>query len=134
MEIDRHAAAPRRQPHAPNGSHCPDSSLASLLSLHASPFVRSSTAILFIYYREAPMTALRHDHIVRPFIAKNPKHEPLALSAIDAARRIGISPRLLWTLTKENRIPHARIGRRVVYPVAALEDWLAQQTHATRTA
>lgn len=80
------------------------------------------------------MTALRHDPIVRPFIASSQKHEPLALSAIDAARRIGISPRLLWTLTNQNRIPHARIGRRVVYPVTALEAWLAQQTSAARSA
>lgn len=41
---------------------------------------------------------------------------------------LGISARTLWTLTNSGEIPHARIGRRVVYPLADLESWLAART------
>ena len=56
-------------------------------------------------------------------------HDPtrLALRARDAARAIGVSPRLLWTLTKQKLIPHVRIGRVIVYPVSELQRWLAEQ-------
>lgn len=53
---------------------------------------------------------------------------PLALSAHAAAEMLGISARTLWTLTNAGEIPHARIGRRVVYPLADLESWLAART------
>lgn len=53
---------------------------------------------------------------------------PLALNATDAARMLGISARTLWTLTNSGEIPHARIGRRVIYPLTDLESWLASRT------
>lgn len=40
---------------------------------------------------------------------------PLLLDAREAARRLGISPRTLWTLTDEGRIRPVRIGRLVKY-------------------
>lgn len=52
---------------------------------------------------------------------------PLALRSADAAEALNISPRLLSTLTSENRIPHFHIGRVVLYPVAELEKWLSEQ-------
>jgi len=52
---------------------------------------------------------------------------PLALHADDAARAIGISPRKLWELTNRRMIPHLRIGRRLLYPIAELQGWLAEQ-------
>ncbi len=51
---------------------------------------------------------------------------PLALRPKEAAQALGISPRLLWSKTNCNEIPHVRIGRAVVYPVDLLRDWLAQ--------
>ncbi|MGD9691097.1 MAG: helix-turn-helix domain-containing protein [Phycisphaerales bacterium] len=51
----------------------------------------------------------------------------LALRAPDAARALGISPRLLWTLTNQNVVPHVRLGKAVIYPVDQLRDWLAAQ-------
>jgi hypothetical protein len=51
----------------------------------------------------------------------------LSLRPREAAIAIGISPRHLATLTKANVIPHVRLGRAVVYPVAVLEQWLAEQ-------
>jgi len=48
----------------------------------------------------------------------------LALRAKEAAAAIGISERLLWSETKAGQIPHRRIGRTVVYPVHALQQYL----------
>jgi excisionase family DNA binding protein len=56
---------------------------------------------------------------------------PLALRPRAAAKALGISPRLLWQLTKDGHIPCVRVGagkrRTVLYPVAELERWLARQ-------
>lgn len=57
-------------------------------------------------------------------IAPTPR---LALRPRDAAAALGIGERLLWSLTNAGRIPHVRVGRTVLYPVAALEQWLAEQ-------
>lgn len=54
----------------------------------------------------------------------------IALRPKDAARALGIGERMLWTLTQQGAIPHARLGRCVVYPVAALEAWLAAKSAA----
>ena len=53
----------------------------------------------------------------------------LALRPKEAARAIGIGERKLWEITADQTsgIPHARLGKAVVYPVAELERWLAEQ-------
>jgi excisionase family DNA binding protein len=51
----------------------------------------------------------------------------LGLRPKEAARALGIGERLLWELTNRGEIPHARLGRCVVYPVTELEKWLAAQ-------
>jgi excisionase family DNA binding protein len=57
---------------------------------------------------------------------------PLALRPREAAKALGISPRLLWQLTKDGHVPCVRVGsgkrRTVLYPLADLQAWLAQQT------
>jgi excisionase family DNA binding protein len=58
--------------------------------------------------------------------------EPLAVDAPRAARRLGIGTRALWSLTAAGKIPHVRIGRRVLYRVAALEAWLIEQEQKGR--
>lgn len=61
---------------------------------------------------------------------------PLALRPRDAAKALGISPRLLWGLTRDGEIPCVRLGsgkrKAVLYPVAALEDWLRQRSEAAK--
>ena len=56
---------------------------------------------------------------------------PLALRPREAAKALGISPRLLWQLTKDGHIPCVRVGsgkrRTVLYPLADLQDWLTRQ-------
>jgi len=51
----------------------------------------------------------------------------LALRPKQAALMLGIGRRLLWQLTNQRQIPHARLGRAVVYPTAALERWLTER-------
>lgn len=60
---------------------------------------------------------------------------PLALRPRDAAKVLGISPRLLWDLTApRGPIPSARIGKgrrkTVLYSLTDLQSWLKRQTTA----
>lgn len=52
----------------------------------------------------------------------------LSVDADGAASLLGVSIGLVRKLTLANEIPCARLGRRVVYPVAELERWLADRT------
>lgn len=58
----------------------------------------------------------------------------LALAPKDAAKAIGIGQRKLWELTADRTsgIPHIRLGRRIVYPVRELTEWLAQRIERAR--
>ena len=48
-----------------------------------------------------------------------------------AARALGVSERTLWKWTNAGLIPHVRVGNgkrgAVLYPVKAIEEWLAQR-------
>jgi excisionase family DNA binding protein len=57
-----------------------------------------------------------------------PQPPALAVTARDAALLLSVSPRHLWSLTNRGEVPHVRAGRKVLYPVAALEAWLAART------
>jgi Helix-turn-helix domain len=57
---------------------------------------------------------------------------PLALRPRDAAKALGIGQRKLWQLTQpRGPIPCVRVGACVLYPVALLQAWLAEQAKAT---
>ena len=52
----------------------------------------------------------------------------LALRPREAAKALGISERMLWSLTApRGTIPAVRIGTCVLYPVAGLQAWLDRQ-------
>jgi len=55
----------------------------------------------------------------------------LALRPVEAAKALGISPRLLWQLTHDGMIPCVRVGtgkrRSLLYPVAELQAWLSRE-------
>lgn len=55
----------------------------------------------------------------------------LSLRPVEAAKALGISPRLLWQLTHDGVIPCVRVGngrrQTVLYPVADLQAWLSRQ-------
>lgn len=61
---------------------------------------------------------------------------PLALRPREAAKALGISPRLLWQLTKDGHIPCVRVGsgkrRTVLYPLAELQAWLTRQAEVSQ--
>jgi len=58
---------------------------------------------------------------------------PLAPRLREAAKALGISPRLLRQLTKDGRIPCVRAGggkrKTVLSPIAELQAWLTQQSN-----
>jgi excisionase family DNA binding protein len=63
------------------------------------------------------------------------KNSPrLAMRPREAAKALGISPRLLWQLTHDGVVPCVRVGsgkrRAVLYPMAALQSWLEGRTAA----
>lgn len=61
---------------------------------------------------------------------------PLAFRPRDAAKALGISPRLLWQLTKDGHIPCVRLGngkrQTVLYPLGELQVWLTQQAASAK--
>jgi excisionase family DNA binding protein len=61
---------------------------------------------------------------------------PLSLRPREAAKALGISPRLLWQLTKDGHIPCVRVGdgkrKTVLYPLADLQAWLSQKANAAK--
>jgi excisionase family DNA binding protein len=54
--------------------------------------------------------------------------EKLTMSVSEVAKTIGISLPKAYELTARQGFPSIHIGRRIVVPVAALEEWLASQT------
>jgi excisionase family DNA binding protein len=60
----------------------------------------------------------RIDDITTPALALRPK---------EAAKALGIGERKLWAMTNAGELPHAHIGRAVVYPVHELKRWLSEQ-------
>jgi len=57
-------------------------------------------------------------------------HGPQLVPVRDAAKRLGISERTLWTLTDAGEIPVVRIGRRVLYDLADLRAFV-ERTKST---
>jgi excisionase family DNA binding protein len=59
---------------------------------------------------------------------------PLLLSIKDTAAALGISERTVWTLVNEGQLPHLRVGRRLLFSRAALEEWIAARHRAPNAA
>ncbi|HRU98008.1 MAG TPA: helix-turn-helix domain-containing protein [Ruminococcus sp.] len=56
------------------------------------------------------------------------KDSKLCLSATDISGNTGLSLSTIRKLTRSGEIPHIRVGRRILYPVAEIEEWLRSQT------
>jgi excisionase family DNA binding protein len=52
---------------------------------------------------------------------------PILLSLKDAARALAVSDRSLWEWTKGGKVPHVRLGRRVLYSPDDLRRWVEGQ-------
>lgn len=50
----------------------------------------------------------------------------LCLSAVEVSEKTGISLSMVRKLTRCGKIPHIRLGRRILYPLTGIEDWLTQ--------
>ena len=53
--------------------------------------------------------------------------KPLSYRPKQAAEALGISERMLWSLTQSGVLPHVKTGRVTLYPVAMLRSWLEAQ-------
>jgi excisionase family DNA binding protein len=56
----------------------------------------------------------------------------LNLSVDGAATALGVSPRTVRTLIARGELPTIRIGRRVLLPCGALEEWIRARTDPPR--
>lgn len=54
--------------------------------------------------------------------------EPLAVGMNEATRLVPLSRAKLYTLVMSNEIPSFKIGSRRLLSVAALREWVAQQS------
>ncbi len=55
----------------------------------------------------------------------------LAYNVRQAAQALGVGETLVRSLVAQGRIPFARLGDRVVFPVSQLEVWLASEAAAS---
>ena len=58
------------------------------------------------------------------------KFSPLAVSAAEAARLLGVSRPTLYTLLNREDFPSFHVGNRVLVSVAGLQEWIERQTKA----
>jgi len=49
------------------------------------------------------------------------------LTVTEIAEYIGLSSDMIYILCREKRIPHIRIGRRILFKRAAIDEWLENQ-------
>ena len=52
---------------------------------------------------------------------------PLALQSRDAARALGITERLLTSLSESGQLRCVRLGKVTLYPVSCLRAWLERE-------
>ncbi len=50
--------------------------------------------------------------------------EPVRYSVAELAALLGLSDESIYRGIRRNQIPHLRIGRRLVLPKVAIDDWL----------
>jgi len=63
---------------------------------------------------------------------KNERHpEPLVYNVRQLAAVLDVSTRSIYALAKRGEIPYVRIGDRLLFPRAAIEQWLAQRAART---
>ncbi len=60
-------------------------------------------------------------------VAKGNGPEPMLLTVNEAARLLRISRNLCYDLVAQGRLPHVRLGRRILIPRQGLEQWIAHE-------
>lgn len=51
-------------------------------------------------------------------------NEKLTMNVSELSKQLGISIPTAYTLTRQENFPALHIGRRIVIPIAAFENWL----------
>jgi excisionase family DNA binding protein len=69
---------------------------------------------------------LRYYKRPEPQRPAEPRPAPLLVTAKEASKALGISPRKLHDLTKAGSVPCVRVGRSVKYRAEALDHWAAR--------
>jgi excisionase family DNA binding protein len=72
------------------------------------------------------------DSLEQTSMAAESVQSTLAMRPRDAAKALGISPRLLCQLTHDGQIPFAKVRRTVLYPTADLQAWLSRQADGAK--
>lgn len=85
-----------------------------------SPAVHGPTEPITPRTEPAAPTSTRHGQD-----PPDPKPSPLAYSVSMAAAALGISEYSVYEMVRANRLPHVRIGRRILIPSKLLDVWLA---------
>ena len=49
------------------------------------------------------------------------------LTVSEATERLRISTGLAYELIRQERLPHVHLGRRLLVPLSALDDWLQEE-------
>lgn len=62
------------------------------------------------------------------------KLEPLAVSAAEAARLLGVSRPVVYTLMKRTDFPAFKVGNRTLISAEGLREWVRGQTRKEETA
>ena len=57
-------------------------------------------------------------------------YTPIAMGVREAALVLGVSPRTLEEMAADNTVPSFKMGRRRLFPRAALEAWVDTQVQA----
>lgn len=55
----------------------------------------------------------------------------LCISVPEAARLLGLGRNSVYEAVRRGEVPAVRVGRRLVVPIRALEEWLEAQTRST---
>ena len=63
------------------------------------------------------------DLVEAPPAPEPPPAEPLAISASDAARLIGVTTNVIYDWTRAELIPHHRIGNKILFGPDELREW-----------
>jgi len=69
-----------------------------------------------------------HSYKINPF----GKREPILVSVNDAAHLLNLSKSYIYRETRAGNIPHVKIGSRVLFRVADLDEWIETQNPASQ--
>lgn len=60
-------------------------------------------------------------------------HPLICYSAREVAQITGLSLSMVRKLTRNGNIPHVKVGRRILYPISAIHEWLLTNTIGSST-